>query len=76
MASDPLPSVKVNPAHLQEIKSALDDAVKKVSQEPSRATSYHLRATIPSSLHLSIVSRDDGHDAVSWYLELYADVWE
>ena len=31
LASDPLPSVKVNPAHLQEIKSALDDAVKKVS---------------------------------------------
>ena len=31
LASDPLPSIKVNPAHLQEIKSSLDDAVKKVS---------------------------------------------
>lgn len=30
LASDPLPTVKVNNAHLQEIKSALDDTVKKV----------------------------------------------
>lgn len=30
LSSDPVPTVKVNNAHLQEIKSALDDAVKKV----------------------------------------------
>jgi hypothetical protein len=40
LASDPLPNVKVNSAHLQEIKSALDDAVKKVSLDPSYTTSY------------------------------------
>jgi hypothetical protein len=35
LASDPLPAVKVNNANLGEIKSALDDIVKKVCRRLS-----------------------------------------
>ena len=34
LATDPLPSVKINNANLAEIKSSLDDAVKKVRCVP------------------------------------------
>ena len=34
LSTDPLPSVKINNANLAEIKSSLDDAVKKVRCVP------------------------------------------
>jgi hypothetical protein len=37
MATDPLPIVKVNTANLTEIKAALDDIVKQVSQRAIRS---------------------------------------
>lgn len=36
LATDPLPTVRVNKSHLAEIKTALDDIVKDVSMAPAQ----------------------------------------
>jgi hypothetical protein len=43
LASDPLPTIKINNSHLNEIKSSLDEVVKKVS--PLETTSFVLSCT-------------------------------
>ena len=45
LAQDPLPSTKVNPANLSEIKQALDDVIRQHLSPPSYAPS-HLHANV------------------------------